>query len=124
MLPSDLLLLHLLHLDLEFALFFLLAALSLFLLTLLLSVLSLLPVLLLLELAFSRLLPLLLLEVANESLSGDGLALEALPDALGHPLQVGTEEMIRLVTAATIDEVARILAFEAIVGVLFAVQIN
>ena len=108
----------------ELALLFLLATLPLLLLTLLLRVLPLLPVLLLLEFALARLLPLLLLEVADESLSGDGLALEALPDTFGHALQVGTEEMVGLITAAAIDEVSRILAFEAIVGVLVAVQIN
>ena len=118
LLPSDLLLLHLLHFDLELALLFLLAALPLLLLTLLLGIFPLLPILLLLELSLAGLLPLLLLEVADEALSGDGLALEALPDTIRHTLQVSTEEMVRLLAAATIDEVTRILAFEAVVRVL------
>ena len=116
--PSYLLLLHLLHFDLELALLFLLTTLPLLLLTLFLGILPLLPIFLLLELSLAGLLSLFLLEVTDETLSGDGLALEALPDPVRHTLQVSTEEMIRLITAAAIDEIAWILAFEAIVRVL------
>ena len=106
------------HFDLELALLLLLAALPLLLLTLLLGIFPLLPIFLLLELSFAGLLPLFLLEVADETLSGDGLTLEALPDAVRHALQVSTEEMVRLLAAATIDEITWILAFEAVVRVL------
>ena len=106
------------HFDLELALLFLLAALPLLLLTLLLGILPLLPILLLLELSLSCLLPLFLLEVADETLSGDGLALKAFPDTVRHALQVSTEEMVRLLARATIDEIAWVLAFEAVVRVL------
>ena len=118
LLPSDFLLLHLLHLDLELALFFLLAALPLLLFTLLLGILPLLPIFLLLKLSLTGLLSLLLLKVTDETLSGDGLALEAFPDAVRHALEVSTEEVIWFLAAATIDEISWILAFEAVVWVL------
>ena len=118
LLPSDLLLFHLLHFDLELALLFLLAALPLLLLTLLLGILPLLSIFLLLELPLTCLLSLFLLEVADETLSGDCLALEALPDTVRHALQVSTEEMVRLLARATINEISWILAFEAVVRVL------
>ena len=98
--------------------FFLLSTEPLLLFTILFGVLSLKPVFLLLELSLSRLLPLLLLQVANEALSRDLLALVALPDALRHPLEIRTEQVVRLLTRATIDEIARVLALEAVVRIL------
>ena len=46
------------------------------------------------------------------------MALEALPDTVGHAFQVSTEKMIRLFTAAAVDEITWILALEAIVRIL------
>lgn len=69
-------------------------------------------------LSLASLLALLLLEVANEALAGDGLALEALPDALWHPVEVCAEQVIRLLTRAAVYEVTRVLALEAILRIL------
>ena len=98
--------------------FFLLSTEPLLLLTHLFGVLSLKPVFLLLKLALSRFLPLLLLQVANEALSRDLLALVALPDALRHSLEICTEQVVWLLTGATIDKIARVLALEAVVRIL------
>lgn len=46
------------------------------------------------------------------------LALEALPDTIWHSIEVSAEEMVWLLTATAINEVARIFAFKTVVGVL------
>ena len=118
MLPSNLLLLHLLHSHGQLPRLFLLTPESLLVFPILLIVLSLEPVLLLLNLPLTSLLPLLLFEVANESLARDLLALKALPDALGHALQIRAEQMVWLCASTASDEIARILALEAVFRVL------
>mmetsp|Transcript_2210 Transcript_2210/g.2903 ORF Transcript_2210/g.2903 Transcript_2210/m.2903 type:complete len:214 (-) Transcript_2210:320-961(-) len=105
--------------DLEgiLSLLFLLSALLLLLFALLLGRFALESIFLLLEFALAHLLSLLLLQVADEALARDVLALKALPDTLGHALQVCAEQVIRLFAAAAVNEVARVLAFEAIIGI-------
>lgn len=84
------------------------------------GVFALLTVFLLLELTFTGLLALLFLEVADESLPGDGLALEALPDSVWHTFEVSAEKVVWFFTAAAVDKVAGILALKTVVGVLVA----
>ena len=98
LLTSDLLLFELLHLDCKLPLLFLLTAESLLLLSLPFGILSLESVFLLFELALSCLLSLLFLQVANQPLSGDLLALVALPDAIWHSFEVCAEQVVGLFT--------------------------
>lgn len=86
--------------------------------SLLLDLLLIETVFLLFLLTLASLLSLLLLEVADQALPGDSLALEAFPDAVWHSVQICAEQMIGLLTAAAVDEISLILAFEAVVGVL------
>lgn len=83
---AELQLLQLLEFDSSLALFLDLAAHLLLVLTLLLGKFALKPVTLLLELALTHFLSLLFLQVSDQALTGDVLALEALPDAIGHAL--------------------------------------
>ena len=46
------------------------------------------------------------------------MALETLPDAVGHALQLSTEQVEWLLTATAIDEITGVLAFKAIVRIL------
>ena len=85
---------------------------------LLFGVFALKPVFLLFELALACFLPLFFFKVANEALSRDLLAFVALPNSLWHPLEVCAEQVVRLITGAAIDEIARVLALEAVVWVL------
>ena len=124
MLPPKLLLLHLLKLNRQLSLLFLLTTEPLFFLSLFLGILSLQPIFLFFELPLTSLLPLFLLEVANEALSGDLLALVALPDALGHALKIRAEQMVRFFARAAVNEVTGVLALEAVVWVLNATQID
>ena len=63
-------------------------------------------------------LSLLVLQVEDQTFTCDRLAFEAFPDALGHTFKISAEQMIRLLTAAALDKVARVLALKAIVRVL------
>ena len=60
----------------------------------------------------------LLLEHTNELLSGDVLALLALPFLVWHLLEVSTEQVVGLFTGAAVDEFTGVLAVETIVWVL------
>jgi hypothetical protein len=116
---SVFLLLHFLHLDGHLSLLFLLATAFLFIFTLFLSVFPFEPIFFLFELTLASFLPLFLLQVADQFFTRDCLALVAFPDALGHAVEVCTEEMIGLFAGAAVDKVAGVLAFEAIVGILY-----
>lgn len=102
----------------ELALFFLLPAKSLLIFTRFFCIFSVNSVSLFLDLALSSLLPLFLLQFTNEPVSLNVDALKALPNTFGHAFKVSTEQMVRLLTVATVDKIARILAFETVVRVL------
>ena len=120
---ADLLLLHLLHLDGQFALLFLFSTESLFLFTVFLGVFAIDSVFLLLNFTLALLLSLLLFEHTDELFAGNLDAFEALPGGafvLRHALEVSAEQVIRLLAVAAVDKITRVLALETVLGILFA----
>ena len=105
----------------EFALLLLLSAKSLLIFTRFFCIFSINSISLFLDLALSCLLPLLLLQFTNEPVSLNIDTLEALPNTVGHTFKVRTEQMVRFLTVAAVDEIARILAFETVFRVLITI---
>ena len=115
---TNFLLLNLLNLYLKLSLLFLLPARPLHLFAGPLSILSFKAVIFLLNFPFSCLLSRLLFQLKNHHISLEIHTLLAFPDTIWHAFEVCAEQMVRLVTLATVDEVARVLALKAIVRIL------
>ena len=115
---SAFLLLNFLNLNGHLSLLFLFTTAFLFIFALFLGIFPLEAIFFLFELTLASLLALFLLQVADQFFTRDCLALVTFPDSLGHAVEVCAEEMVGLLAGAAVDEVARVLAFEAIVGIL------